>query len=269
MVEQGSHSGVEQAQRAALDATALPANTRGPIGRALSKLAYHPAGPTVLAVAFAMISLPFVAFTLNAYELMDAFQISDIRPLSPTDPARWTAAGSAVLLSGVIAGVVGGWLIRHRRGHSYWVALLVAWICGIGGTTLLPSLLGQHFGAAPMCIDSCGYSITTDQPGWNFAAAALFFWLGPIYEYEALGVLVVGFVAWSQILIRFGPQAPPPEVPRWGYPWPQAAPATSVTSAPVPVPITTAISELRRRPRVDRAIPDAGRRSARDQRRHL
>jgi hypothetical protein len=116
------------------------------------------------------------------------------------------------------------------------VALLVAWICGIGGTTLLPSLLGQHFGAVPICIDACGYSITTDHPGWNFAAAALFFWLGPICESEAFGALVVGFVAWSQILIRFGPQAPPPDVPRWGYPWPQAAPATSVAPAPGPVP---------------------------------
>lgn len=224
------------------------ANTQGPIGRGLSKLAYHPAGPTFLAVAIATISLPFVALTLQVYEFMDAFQTSEIQPLSPTDPVRWTATASAVLLSSVIAGVVGGWLIRHRRGYSYWVALLVAWICGIGGTTLLPSLLGQHFGAAPMCIDACGYSITTDQPGWNFVAAALFFWLGPIYEGPAFGILVVGFVAWSQILLRFGPSAPPPEVPRWGsaqqtwhplpapYPWPQpVAPAASTAPPPGPV----------------------------------
>jgi len=224
--------------------------TRGPIGRALSKLAYHPAGPTILAVSLALISLPLVAVTLQLYQMESTgFQTTDIHPLSPTDPARWTAAASAVLLSAVIAGFVGGWLLRHRRGYSYWVALLVAWTCGIGGTTLLPSLLGQHFGAVPMCIDGCGYSITTDQPGWNFVAAALFFWLGPLYEGQALGALIVGFVAWSQILIRFGLAAPPPEVPRWGraqqasyplpapYPWPQAvAPAASTAPPPGPVP---------------------------------
>jgi hypothetical protein len=181
------------------------------------------------------------------YALMDGFPTSDIQPLSPTDPTRWTAAASAVLLSALVAGCVGGWLIRHRRGYSYWVALPVAWICGIGGSTLLPAILGQHFGAAPMCIDACGYSITTDQPGWNFLAAVLFFWLGPAYEGQALGALIVGFVAWSLILVRFGPPAPPPEVPYWGraqawyppsepYPWTQPfAGSASAAQAPRPV----------------------------------
>ena len=228
--------------------------THGPIGRALNKLAYHPAGPTVLAVAFALISLPFVAVTLQLYEMESTgFQIADIHPLAPTDPARWTAAASAVLLSALVAGSAGGWLLRHRSGYSYWVAFLLAWICGIGGTTLLPSLLGQHFGAVPGCIDGCGYAITSEgPPGANFLAAATVFWLGPIFEGPAFGILVVGFIAWSQILLRFGPAAPPPEVPRWGgaqqasyplpapYPWPQpGAPAASTAPPPWPVPAPT------------------------------
>ena len=132
------------------------APAHGPIGRALHRLTYHPAGPAVLAVSLALISLPFVALNLQVYEFTGTgFGIEDIAPLSPTDPARWTAAFSAVLLSSVIAGIIGGWLIRHRRGSSYWAALPVAWICGIGGTTLLPALLGQRFGAVPMCIDGC------------------------------------------------------------------------------------------------------------------
>ena len=218
-----------------------------PIGHAFTWLAYQPEGPTILAVSLALIALPFVALSLQVYELMDGFPIEDIHPLSPTDPTRWTAAASAVLLSALVAGSVGGWLIRHRRGYSYWVALPVAWICGIGGSTLLPALLGQHFGAAPMCIDACGYSITTDQPAWNFLAAVLFFWLAPAYEGQALGCLIVGFVAWSQILVRFGPPAPPPEVPRWGraqawyppserYPWPQPV-AASASETPAPRPV--------------------------------
>ena len=168
----------------------------GPIGRALRRLSYHPAGPTVLAVALALTSWPFVALNIHVYELTGLADGSE--PLPSTDPARWTAAASAVLVSAVVAGFVGGWLIRHRRDSSYWVALLVAWICGIGGTTLLPALLGQHFGTVPICIDGCAYSITTDNPGPNFLGAALLFWLGPLYEGQALGALIVGFVGWSQ-----------------------------------------------------------------------
>lgn len=222
---------------------------RGPIGQAVSKLAYHPAGPTVLAVALALISLPFVAVTLQVYEMESTgFQIADIHPLAPADPARWTAAASAVLLSALVAGSAGGWLLRHRSGYSYWVALLLAWICGIGSTTLLPSLLGQHFGAVPLCIDGCGYGISTGAPGPTFVAAALFCWLGPISEGPAFGILVVGFIAWSQILTRFGPAAPPPDVPRWQrtqqapyplpgpYAWPHpVAPTDSAAPPPGPV----------------------------------
>ena len=223
----------------------------GPIGRAMRKLAYHPAGPTVLAVSLALISWPFVALSLPVYERQGAgFSVSDVQPpLSPTDPVRWTAAASAVILSSVIAGFVGGWLIRHRRGPSYWTALPVAWICAIGGTTLLPALLGQHFGAVPICIDGCGYTITTDNPGPNFLAAAIFFWLGPFIDSHALGALIVGFVAWSQILIRFGPTAPPPAVPGWSrapqasypmpapFPWQQPI-APAALRPPPPEPIS-------------------------------
>ena len=122
-------------------------------------------------------------------------------------------------------------VVAHRSGalDSYWTALPVAWICAIGGTTLLPALLGQHFGAVPICIDGCGYTITTDNPGPNFLVAAMFFWLGPFIESQALGALIVGFVAWSQILIRFGPTAPPPAVPDWSR-----APQASYPPAPFP-----------------------------------
>ncbi len=226
--------------------------TRGPIGLALSKLAYHPAGPTILAVSLALISLPLVALTLPVYELMNAPPIGDLRSLSPTDPARWTAATSAVLFSALIGGSVGGWLIRHKR-DLYWLALLLAWFCGIAGTTLLPALLGQHFGVNPICVDACGYSTTTDDPGSSVLAAGLFFAFAPMADRYAAGALAVGFVIWSQVFVRFGPPVPqratswreqgwqgsyPPSTP---YQWSQrAVPEASdaPTSGPDPTPAT-------------------------------
>ena len=182
-------------------------------GHALSKLAYHPAGPTILAVALALISLPLVAPGLGLYRLDYA---ADLAPMSLTDPARWTTAMSAVLLAAVIGGSVGGWLIRHRSDYSYWTALLLAWIGGIGGSMVLPWFLRQNVGAAQACLDGCSLLVRSDDPTSGFVLGAIFFWLGAAIEYEAFGALVLGFVVWSQVLLRYGPPAPPPRVPRWG-----------------------------------------------------
>ena len=61
----------------------------------LDSIVASPLGPALLALALAIVSLPFVALTLHAYPY-SGYQVGFVPDLSPTDPARWTAAVSAV-----------------------------------------------------------------------------------------------------------------------------------------------------------------------------
>ena len=224
---------------------------RGSIGRALSRLAHHPAGPTALAVAIALISLPFVAVNLQLYELESSgFAISDIHPLAPTDPARWTAAASAVLLSALIAGSAGGWLLRHRSGYSYWIALLWPGSAASAALPCCPRSLVSISGPSP-CV-STGAATESLQVHQARPSSRPLCSAGSARSTRVRRLdLVVGFVAWSQILRSFGPPAPPPSLPRWGsaqqesqllpapYPWPYPVGPTAPmvpSSGAVPAP---------------------------------
>lgn|GEM_PF-1705359 len=133
--------------------------------------------------------------------------------LSWTDPARWTAAASAVVPSALVTGVVARLGRRHRNLLP--MTFLPAWIVAIAATPLLRALLGQKVGfAGPVCIDTCWAPISTSQPAGAPGMALFFWWLAPLAgEFGPFAVLSVGFVVWFSLISRLAPPPMPP--PRW------------------------------------------------------
>ena len=178
----------------------------------LDSIVASPLGPALLALALAIVSLPFVALTLHAYPY-SGYQAGFVPDLSPTDPTRWTAAVSAVIPSALVTGVVARLVRRHRNLTA--ATFLLAWIVAIASTPVLPMLLGQNVGfGGPICIDSCWAPISTSAPAGAPVMAVIFWWLGPLVgEFGPFAVLAAGFVAWFRFVYRLSP----PQVPT---PWP-------------------------------------------------
>jgi hypothetical protein len=177
----------------------------------LDSIVSRPLGPALLALALALVSLPFVALTLHAYPY-SRYQVGFVSDLSPTDPARWTAAVSAVIPSALVTGVVARLVRRHRNLMA--ATFLLAWIVAIATTPVIPTLLGQNVGfGGPICIDTCWAPISTSAPAGAPVIAVLFWWLGPLVgEFGPFAVLAAGFVAWFRFVYRISP-------PQVATPW--------------------------------------------------
>ena len=199
---------------------------------AMRRLIAHPVGPTVVAVVLAMVSWPFVALELNAVQ--ETFTSLSPPQIAPTDPARWTAALGAVLVSALVAGSVGGWL--SRRGHNEFWALPLAWLVAVAASPVLPGLLGQNIGFGPICIDACEVDIGASDPASGIAAAIL----SPIaamVEVGPLGILVIGFGIWWLVVRHFRPE--PVRRPKV-LPYPAYRPYQQLPAYAAPQPWPTA-----------------------------
>ena len=178
----------------------------------LDSFAASPAGPVVIALALAMVSLPIVALTLHVYPVDPYFGDWDgsAPDLAWTDSARWLAAIGAVVASALVAGAIGGLWRRHRRLLR--MTFVIAWIVAVAATPLLPELAGRHVGfGGPVCIDSCWAPINTSAPTGAPISAVLFWWLGPLAgEIAPFVVLSAGFTVWLKLIARIAPQATPP-----------------------------------------------------------
>jgi uncharacterized RDD family membrane protein YckC len=158
-------------------------------------------GPTALAVLLALVSLPFVAVSLQEYAY--AADLRGVAQLAPSDPARWTAAAGAVLFSGLIAGFVGGRISHNPAGAL--LTFLLAWCLAIAAAPILPAALGQQvsFGGQ-LCIDGCSASVSSVDPSSGLSNSVFLFWLGPLVDPEPFLALLLGFAIWYSLIARFG-----------------------------------------------------------------
>ncbi len=169
----------------------------------LRRLLARREGSTVLAVLMALVSLPFVAISLQEYAYTN--YLRDVAQLAPSDPARWTAAAGAVLFSALIAGFVGGRISHNPAGAL--LTFLLAWCLAIAAAPILPAALGQQVGfGGPICIDSCWAPMSSVDPSNGAVVSFTLFWLAPLFEPAAFLALLLGFALWYSLIARFGPR---------------------------------------------------------------
>jgi hypothetical protein len=163
--------------------------------------------PLLLAVLFALLSLPLVAMSLDAAEYGPASGYG-VHPVAipGDDLGRWSAAFGAVLAASLVGGAIGA---RWVRAHAILGALsttLIAWIAGIAALPVMPALLHQnragYMGFVEICLDSCGSAIHTDD-ALNGVRELYLFWLGPLAAPVPFVALVVGVVCWTFAVRRW------------------------------------------------------------------
>jgi hypothetical protein len=165
----------------------------------------HPAGPTALAIVLALVSLPIVAQSLDVIHLPQSGGFVPDR-LSPTDPARWTAAAGAVLISALIAGTIGGGVVRRSAVGGAILTIAIAWVVAVETVALGPALLNQNVGIEVLCIDACAPSLKSNEPS-NWLVAGLAAPFAPLVAFGSFEILCVGVGIWTAILRRFRPAA--------------------------------------------------------------
>jgi hypothetical protein len=168
----------------------------------------HWSGPTVLAVLLALVSLPFVALSLDAvqappgsdYDSRGLFEGCrfPVDRLPLTDLGRWTAAAGAVLAAALVAGTIGGLIVRRHAKLGGILTFLLAWEVAIAALPLLPWMfhLDMALGLGGW---SCGKPLDPSD-GVALAEKGL---LGPFYEPVPFALLLAGVVAWTVLLRRF------------------------------------------------------------------
>lgn len=176
----------------------------GPRSAHLGRLLDHPAGPAMLAAAFALLSLPLVALSLDGVSTAGSmYEPGGPIRLGLIDPGRWVGAFGSVLAAGLVAGTVGGSLVRKHAKIGVFVTLVVAWEVAIAALPVLPALLRMDAGFAYYCLDSCQPAISGKNPDgvlfllvqpWTTLALAPLVAPGPILT------LTVGVAVWAWIL---------------------------------------------------------------------
>jgi hypothetical protein len=173
--------------------------------------------PALLAFALAILVWPVVALTLAAVEPTRAdagansrFVTAPLLFLSATDPARWAAAGGAVLASALVTGRLCAPLARRHAKLGGWLTLTLAWVVAVATVPVGPALLGRTIGLDPnrWMVFGGDFALVMDTSSPLAALSSwpgplLFFWLGPLLEPVAFLTLVVGVTTWT-LLVRRG-----------------------------------------------------------------
>jgi hypothetical protein len=163
------------------------------------------AGPTALALLFALVAWPLVALTMSAVYPVHYVPGPEL-PASPL--ARWSAAASAVFLSALVAGPIGGLMVRRRLIAGGLATFAMALAVAIASLPLLPILLGQQVGvgcqsaiAPGLSSSPCDPLITTTNLANNLQAVP-FFWLAPFVEPVPVLVLAAGVSVWTAVVTK-------------------------------------------------------------------
>jgi ABC-type branched-subunit amino acid transport system permease subunit len=169
----------------------------------------HWSGPTVLAVLLALLSLPLVAISLDADSgapcggglFSGRTCIYDGLPLA--NLGRWAAAAGAVLTAALVAGTIGGMVVRRHAVTGGILTVLLAWEVAVAALPWLPSLLDLDVGFG--FNGSFGAQIQSSHPSSGLGVALLI----PLLPLEwcrepvPFVLLLAGVVAWTVILRRF------------------------------------------------------------------
>jgi len=175
----------------------------------------HWSGPTVLAVLLALLSLPLVAISLNAVQappwvdamncrggLIDSQEPCIYVRLPLADLGRWTGAAGAVLAAALVAGAIGGLIVRRHAKIGGLLTVLLAWEVAIAAIPLLPATF--HLDVAFAHAEGWMPLIRPTEPTSGLSAAGNPLWvlLSPLYEPVPLALLLVGVVVWTKLLRR-------------------------------------------------------------------
>lgn len=160
--------------------------------------------PTALAVVFALVSLPFVAVTLDAVNIPeDGYLAGHAVRLGMFDIGRWTAAAGGVLAAALVAGTIGGLIVRKYSAVAALVTFPIAWLVAMSTVPYVPWLLHQDVGFVYTCMDVCSVWSQSSDPasglGWVGPAAWLLGW-SPYYEPVPFFALMIGVIAWARLL---------------------------------------------------------------------
>jgi len=163
--------------------------------------------PTALALVLAVVAWPIVAVTMKA-----AYPVHEVGgpELDASPLARWSAAASAVFISAVVAGSIGGVLVRRNVIGGGLAAFFLALAVAVASWPLLPVLLGQKLGVAcessfapGLSSSPCDPFVTTANPASNLELVP-FFWLAPIAQPVAVVILAIGVSVWTAALTKSG-----------------------------------------------------------------
>ena len=169
--------------------------------------------PILVAVLLALLSLPFVALSLDAadYGAAGGYTPNPVQ-VPPTDIGRWAGAFGAVLAAALVAGTIGAPAVRRHAKLGALFTMLVAWIVGIAALPLLPVLLhrdlGGDLGFVKICLDSCWAEIPTRNPAGGLYVLR-FFWLAPVFAPVPFALLAVGVAYWTRMVRRWIPKQQP------------------------------------------------------------
>jgi ABC-type branched-subunit amino acid transport system permease subunit len=161
--------------------------------------------PTAFALLLALVAWPLVASTMTAVH-----PVYDVGgPELPASPlARWSAAASAVFISALVAGPIGGIAVRRNAIGGAMLTFVLALMVAIASVTLLPMVLGQEIGVACESAIAPGFSSSPCDPNIttrnlaNDLQAVPFFWLAPLAEPIPVLILAVGVSVWTAAIAR-------------------------------------------------------------------
>ncbi len=172
----------------------------------------RPYAPTLLAVLLAAAAWPLTALSLDTDTFVPTTESGPLNlyvrelgiPLSATDPGRWAATGGAVFAAALVAGTIGGVVVRRHAITGALFTVVAAWIVGIVAMPVLPALLGRFTSVNHFCVDAC---LVMKVDGEPFAGlkTAIFFFTGPMLEPVAFTALVIGVAVWA-VALRGSPR---------------------------------------------------------------
>ncbi|HEX7491039.1 MAG TPA: hypothetical protein VF337_04990 [Candidatus Limnocylindrales bacterium] len=159
----------------------------------------HPAGPAVVAAAFALLSLPLVALSLDSVSTAGSmYEPNGPIRLRLIDPGRWLGAFGSVMAASLVAGAVCGPLVRKHAKIGVFVTVVLAWEVAIAALPVLPALFGMNVGFEYYCYNDCQAAIAANNP------EGVLFVLGlpwtPLFEPVPALALTAGVAVWAGLL---------------------------------------------------------------------
>lgn len=153
--------------------------------------------PALIAVDLALVTLPLIAVTLTVFDTTQlGYWNADVPTLDEADPRRLTTAAGAVLSAALIAGLLGGPLVRRHRTMGALFTFVLASVAAITFYPVVPSMLHQHLGEAAVCVGHCEPVVNSDDV-LSGVKAVPFFALAVLVEPIAIFVLAVGVYIWA------------------------------------------------------------------------
>jgi hypothetical protein len=174
----------------------------------------------VLALLLALVAWPLVASTMGVGFRSEMINTGVPEPA----PVQWTAAAAGVFLSALVAGPIGGLLVRRNAIAGCMFTFVLALTVAIPAATLLPVFLGQENVCHVANIGSpCDPITATAQVIIDdLQSLPLLFLFAPLVQPVAVLTLALGVGVWTTVLTRLraapGPTLAMPAPPSLSLP---------------------------------------------------